>query len=135
MNYTTNYQLNQWAKSDRVLMEDFNRDNEKIDAALGTIPKIIAGTYQGDGNDNREITLGVRPKGVLVCTEYGIMWTPSAAYGGLALRDAPIKAQTNTGMIYDLVTITDTGFKLRQPGNSYIQGNASNTVYHYIAFC
>ena len=34
MNHTTNYQLNQWAKSDRVLMEDFNSDNEKIDAAL-----------------------------------------------------------------------------------------------------
>ena len=34
MNKTTNYQLNQWAKSDRVKMEDFNADNAKIDAAL-----------------------------------------------------------------------------------------------------
>ena len=34
MNHTENYQLNQWAKSDRVLMEDFNSDNRKIDAAL-----------------------------------------------------------------------------------------------------
>ena len=34
MTKTTNYQLNQWAKSDRILMEDFNADNEKIDAAL-----------------------------------------------------------------------------------------------------
>ena len=33
-NYTTNYQLNQWAKSDRVMMDDFNADNAKIDAAL-----------------------------------------------------------------------------------------------------
>ena len=38
MNYTENYQLNQWAKSDRVLMEDFNSDNQKIDAALANIP-------------------------------------------------------------------------------------------------
>ena len=34
MNKTPNYQLNQWAKSDRVLMDDFNADNAKIDAAL-----------------------------------------------------------------------------------------------------
>lgn len=34
---TTNYQLNQWEKSDRILMEDFNRDNEKLDSALQAI--------------------------------------------------------------------------------------------------
>ena len=34
MTKTTNYQLNQWAKSDRVMMDDFNADNQKIDAAL-----------------------------------------------------------------------------------------------------
>ena len=34
MQKTANYQLNQWVKSDRIQMEDFNRDNAKIDAAL-----------------------------------------------------------------------------------------------------
>ena len=34
MNYTKNYQLNQWEASDRVLREDFNSDNRKIDAAI-----------------------------------------------------------------------------------------------------
>ena len=33
-NHTTNYQLNQWEKSDRILMADFNADNQKIDAAI-----------------------------------------------------------------------------------------------------
>lgn len=33
-NYTKNHQLSQWEKSDRVLMEDFNADNAKIDTAL-----------------------------------------------------------------------------------------------------
>ena len=33
-NQTPNYQLSQWEKSDKVLMEDFNADNAKIDAAL-----------------------------------------------------------------------------------------------------
>jgi hypothetical protein len=31
---TQNYQLNQWDASDRILREDFNADNAKIDAAL-----------------------------------------------------------------------------------------------------
>ena len=135
MTKTTNYQLNQWAKSDRVLMEDFNSDNAKIDAALAAKSRVITGTYTGTGKDNREIALGTRPKAVLVCTEYGVMWTSGGVYGGLALDGTPTKARTDTGTVYSLVTITDTGFKLRQPGNSYIQGNASNTVYHYIAFC
>ena len=34
MKYTEHYQLNQWDAADRVLREDFNRDNEKIDAAI-----------------------------------------------------------------------------------------------------
>ena len=33
-NYTSNYNLCQWVKSDKVLMEEFNADNAKIDAAL-----------------------------------------------------------------------------------------------------
>ena len=33
-NSTPNYQLNQWERSDKVLMDDFNHDNAKIDSAL-----------------------------------------------------------------------------------------------------
>lgn len=31
---TPNYNLNQWIKTDRILMDDFNADNQKIDAAI-----------------------------------------------------------------------------------------------------
>lgn len=34
MRETSNYKLNQWDKTDRIEMEDFNEDNRKIDAAL-----------------------------------------------------------------------------------------------------
>ena len=34
MRETSNYKLNQWDKTDRIEMEDFNEDNQKIDAAL-----------------------------------------------------------------------------------------------------
>ena len=135
MTKTTNYQLPKWEKTDRIQMSDFNDMTATLDAALAAKSRVITGTYTGTGKDNREIALGTRPKAVLVCTEYGVMWTSGGVYGGLALDGTPTKARTDTGTVYSLVTITDIGFKLRQPGNSYIQGNASNTVYHYIAFC
>lgn len=34
MNQTNHYQLSQWEPTDRILMENFNGDNQKIDAAL-----------------------------------------------------------------------------------------------------
>ena len=34
LNQTANYGLSQWENTDRILMEDFNSDNSKIDAAL-----------------------------------------------------------------------------------------------------
>ena len=37
MNYTKNYHLSQCDAADRVLREDFNRDNETIDAALAAV--------------------------------------------------------------------------------------------------
>ena len=73
MNKTENYQLSQWELADRIQMEDFNGDNEKVDAALkgqaetaaaetaareelaaavaacGNC-KIAYGTYTGNGN-------------------------------------------------------------------------------------
>ena len=42
MKQTQNYQLNQWDKTDRIQMEDFNSDNEKTDAALQGLVQQIA---------------------------------------------------------------------------------------------
>lgn len=35
MNHTQTYQLNQWDPDDRILREDFNADNQKLESALG----------------------------------------------------------------------------------------------------
>ncbi len=40
--YTPNYQLNQWAAGDQVLREDFNADNEKVDAAIRAVDQKAA---------------------------------------------------------------------------------------------
>lgn len=72
-NKTENYQLNQWVGADRILMDDFNADNAKIDAALkgladgkadesvmtrelghgGVNCRVVCGSYVGDGNGGR----------------------------------------------------------------------------------
>ena len=41
-NHTTNYDLNQWEASDKVLRTEFNSDNAKIDAALKANADAIA---------------------------------------------------------------------------------------------
>jgi len=40
-NYTSNYNLCQWAASDKVLRTEFNADNAKIDAALKALDRAI----------------------------------------------------------------------------------------------
>ena len=73
MNHTTNYQLNQWAKTDRIMMDDFNADNAKIDAALAGMPKIVTGTYTGTGaygqSNANSLTFDFTPKAVLICKQ------------------------------------------------------------------
>ena len=43
MDKTSNYNLNQWSKDDRVLMEDFNADNAKLDAAIDQVDGRVDG--------------------------------------------------------------------------------------------
>ena len=74
MTKTTNYQLNQWVKSDRLMMDDFNADNQKIDAAIKAVAdgtmQFITGSYVGDGAEDRVIDLGVTPKLAIVLGTY-----------------------------------------------------------------
>lgn len=42
-NHTPNYGLSQWEKTDKVLMEDFNADNAKLDDALTALSAALDG--------------------------------------------------------------------------------------------
>jgi hypothetical protein len=72
MNKTPNYQLNQWNKSDRIQMEDFNADNAKIEAALQAASEaalaehVTVGSYTGNGTKGRVISLSFTPKAVIL---------------------------------------------------------------------
>lgn len=60
MNKTQNYQLSQWDGEDRILMEDFNADNARVEAALSALAaaadrlngRFYTGSFSGTGYEN-----------------------------------------------------------------------------------
>ena len=72
MTYTQNYQLPQWVKSDRILMDDFNDANTKIDAALKSHDDSLASLETA-------LTGGLAAKGN--CQIYRTSYTGAGTYG------------------------------------------------------
>lgn len=83
-NQTTNYQLSQWVKSDQVKMEDFNADNAKIDAALGTLASQVSGKAEQSAL-SAEITVRTALAAQVAqcgdCMLYMTGYTGSGSYG------------------------------------------------------
>ena len=137
MNYTENYQLNQWDAGDRVLREDFNSDNEKIDAAMAAIAaaagncRVKSGTYVGTGTYNNSSTnvklnLGVQPV-LLLLTGNGHAAIIVGGGNGLAFDSST----TTRGLS---VTWGDNGVvSWISTGNTALQLNYQMT-YTYYAF-
>ena len=82
-NKTPHYNLSQWERDDRILMDDFNADNAKIDRALGELaaasavhaallPRlgncaVCTGSYIGAGDQNPVVqTFPGRPVFIMV---------------------------------------------------------------------
>ena len=134
--YTEYFQLNQWAAEDKVLRAEFNEDNRKIDQALralaGAVPRIVTGTYTGDGAESRLIDLGFAPKAIYVSTQAGNTYASAGSghYGGLALAGHPV--QVNQYMVLE---IEGTGIRVHFNRTEYfgIYSNVANTVYYYVA--
>ena len=135
---TTNYQLNQGEAEDKVLRTEFNADNAKIDGALANIPKLVTGTFVGNGAVSQTIPLEFTPRAVYVCTEAGLAYSPSSSgyvFGGLALKDHPSQLDRN-GVKYSCIAIGDHCFVAHQTTTDVyegVQGNISGRLYYYIA--
>ena len=134
-NYTTNYQLNQWAKSDRLMMDDFNADNAKIDAALKEVadnaaqaPKIHFGFYTGDGADTRTIALDYTPRVVLLMPAWGQLYSDGLMYGGIAAANK--SCGSNAGTVFSIVS---NGIRVHYRSSSKIMTNYNNSIYYFIA--
>ena len=92
MKKTTNYQLNQWEKTDRILMDDFNADNQKIDAALAARNcRFYTSTYNGTGEAEATFTFPGKPILIVISSasmvsiavrsaEYGNTLIPNGFY-------------------------------------------------------
>lgn len=87
MNQTETCGLSQWEKPDRILMEDFNADNAKIDAALAAQAEqltpiaeqigklgncqVYATSYIGNGSGGKSMTFPAKPVVVMISNSIG----------------------------------------------------------------
>lgn len=129
MTKTTNYQLPKWEKTDRIQMKDFNDMTATLDAALkanaDAMPRILHGSYTGDGEASQFIPLAAQPQ-VLIVTSGGRTSQGNIMYGGVVFPTVPSES----------VTLGETGFTARGGNaNSMARANLLNTSYQYLAIC
>ena len=61
MKQTAQFKLNQWEKADRIQMEDFNADNNKIENAIAAARTELSVQIQKLRDDLDEITYITKP--------------------------------------------------------------------------
>ena len=161
MNYTTNYHLPQWVKSDRIMMDDFNQMCADIEAGLtgnrtaaqqgdaalsGELAQVrqTANAAQSKAEElpyatgtytgnggSKDIRLGFRPSFVIIS---GMKETFNT--NNLVDIDR-FTGISSGGTIRTRVKFTDTGFTVlpKGEGNYYLPDlNEEGRVYDYIAF-
>ena len=123
MEYIGNYNLPQWAATDRVLREDFNEAFDAIDTALGEKCKVLVGTYAGDGTTGRVIDFG---QAVTLVIVQGKGWRSNSFNDiGFAAGEGCIAGISSGGNGF---THTGTGIQIE---STYF--NSSGSTYSYIA--
>ncbi len=149
MQRTSNYQLPQWEKEDRILMEDFNGAMANIDTGiLGakndaataqaaadaakqtalTYKHFAVGQYNGTGLAH-DITLGFKPSAVIV---WPCIYSEYPAYGG---TDPTIFVSGDFAGSSAKVKFTADGFHLENESSSESTDlNHKDHKYFYIAF-
>ena len=149
MNKTANFQLTQWEKTDRILMEEFNSDNEKIDTALKSSADGVAAlqtalascgnsqigisTYTGTGTRGEEYpTVITFPKMPTVFFVRG-RGTFFAAQGG-ASEGSLIVYDSGSAQIRDaLLSWSGNQLSIVSSNNAKYQLNTDNSLYWVLA--
>ena len=147
-NQTPNYALNQWERDDRILMEDFNEDNAKIDTALAGLEETAAGhtaalsrrgncqiyttSYVGNGKYGQAnpITLTFPRKPLLVIVaqvNYGAMIVMPQGCAHI------MHTEGNRGAL--VVTWQGNSVSWWTSDNSLIQMSEQDKTYMVVAFC
>ena len=135
MDYTQNYQLNQWEATDRVLRTDFNSDNAKIDAAL---PRFVTGSYTGTGEEDvtKHYSLGSRPKMVVLRTENTFSGN-SYDLGFLVTEAACVFFNSNSAYLRapgSPAKLEDDGFSIQHGHPAALGLNREGVVQRYWAW-
>lgn len=99
---------------------------------LASRPRMVFGTYTGNGTADRLINLGAAVAAVLVEDAQGRRpdYAQYIVFGGLALEGSPTKNNA--------VVVTQNGFKVSagsgDSGKIDLRANLKNEVYHYAAW-
>ena len=144
---TPNYQLNQWSRDDRILMEDFNADNAKIDAAIagheGRVAalercapfwgncRIYASDYIGTGEFGKDhpstMTFPKKPVWITILNDTGQVQ--------VNILPKDIDYEYSSATSNHKVSVKWNGSTLSWYGSSArVQMNALNASYYIIAF-
>ena len=144
MNQTPNYQLNQWDKTDRIRMEEFNADNAKIEAALAShsqsisgMLKVVSGSYVGTGvyntgNENT-LTFDITPLAIIITADV----SGSVSGGGTVFLAGQTKSpglgsNYNSSGLGLMATWGDHSLSWYSYENADRQLNKANTTYRYL---
>lgn len=126
MKKTAQFGLNQWEMSDCIQMQDFNRDNAAIEAALAKRNcQFYTASYIGDGEGERTHTFPAKPVFVLIISVgyfYVLMHNAEKGYNYYAGRAGN----------YD-VTWTEDSVTLSRPNAAPDIANTNGTVYSLFA--
>lgn len=130
MTKTEIYQLPQWEKTDRVLMEDFNEAFAQVEAS---IPRIAFGTYVGTGTCRTVYTsleIGFAPKFILVLNEGGSRFIRALS----GTSRVGIATSSNSAYFCNLEW-TETGLRWINTGSNEAgdQLNQTDMTYRWLA--
>lgn len=142
-NKTQHYKLHSWAAADHFLRAEINENFTTLDAALksGLAAQdsarqglIVTGSYTGDGADSQTITLGFRPRAVLVRAANGAASDNYRTYSALAVTGR--NAVNNEGTT--ILALAAGGFQAcysAREGSGFLapRVNSKGQVYAYVA--
>ena len=154
MDQTTNYQLSQWDAEDRILREDFNADNAKLEQALAAQAeaqnqmqtalagcgncKVVYGTYTGNGKygSSNKNTLTFEHKPIMVFVQARDYVSNTADYHLRMVRTSTWSNGAHDNYYFaQTVSWTDTSVSWYSTSGTTAecQFNKSSTVYCYVA--
>lgn len=116
MKKTAQFGLNQWEMSDRIQMQDFNRDNAAIEGALAKRNcQFYTASYTGDGKGTKTWTFPAKPVFVVIIKQSLAATTNEYGSETVLIRDSSVGSTQMGSNTYQLtvtweeksVTVTD----------------------------